>query len=234
VQEEDLYRDDSSAQQENNSLQAEDVVANRSIGNVILRRGSSRRFSHSAISKTQLTTILYSSTRGVPLDFKKTAKDSLVDVYLIANAVVGLTPGHYFYDQNANSLIQLGTKKESASRNESGYLCLGQPLFSDASAVFFLMTDLGATLKAFGNRGYRACQFEAGVVAGKIYLASYAQELGASGSTFFDDAVTETFSPHAKDKATMIAVGVGIPPYRAHPGKILAARLTKSDLLSNW
>ena len=236
VQEEevDLYHDDSSAQQGINSLQAEDIVANRSIGNVILRRGSSRRFSHSAISKNQLTTILYSSTRGVPLDFKKTVKDSLVDVYLIANAVVGLTPGHYFYDQNANSLIQLKTKKESASRDESGYLCLGQPLFSDASAVFFLMMDLGATLKAFGNRGYRASQFEAGVVAGKIYLASYAQGLGASGSTFFDDAVTETFSPHAKDKATMIAVGVGIPPYRAHPGKILAARLTKSELLSSW
>jgi hypothetical protein len=95
------------------------------------------------------------------------------------------------------------------------------------------MTDLNAVLAALGNRGYRASQFEAGIVAGKIYLSSYAQGLGASGSTFFDDAVTETFSPHAKDKSAMIAVGVGIPPYRARPGKILAARLTKNDLLSS-
>jgi hypothetical protein len=94
------------------------------------------------------------------------------------------------------------------------------------------MADLDAHLKAFGNRGYRACQFEAGVVAGKIYLSSYAQGLGASGSTFYDDAVTESFSPHAKNKAAMIAVGVGMPAYKARPGKVLAATLTKAQLLN--
>jgi SagB-type dehydrogenase family enzyme len=204
----------------------------QSLGNVILRRGSSRRFSHSAVSQHQLSTILYSSTRGVPLDFKKD-QESLVDIYLIANAVEGTAPGHYFYNQHANSLKQLDTMKEAASRNESGYLCLGQSLFSDASAVIFLMADLDSVLKSLGNRGYRACEFEAGVIAGKIYLSSYAQALGASGSTFYDDAVTEAFSPHAKDKAAMMAVGLGIPAYNARPGKILAARLTKSELLAN-
>lgn len=95
------------------------------------------------------------------------------------------------------------------------------------------MADLEAVLKSLGNRGYRACQFEAGIVAGKIYLSSYAQELDASGSEFFDDAVTETFSPHAKDKATMIAVGIGTSSYKARPGKFLAARLTKSSLMAS-
>ncbi len=221
------------SQEEDDLLQREGLRTQESIGNVILRRGSSRRFSHFAISRDQLSTILYSSTQGVPLDFKKAVECSLVDIYLIANAVEGFAAGHYFYDRHTNSLKQLGIKKEIVSRNESGYLCLGQPLFSNASAVLFLMTDLDATLKALGNRGYRACQFEAGVIAGKIYLSSYAQGLGASGSTFFDDAVTEAFSPHAKDKAAMMAVGVGIPPYKAHTGKVLAARLTRSDLLAS-
>jgi hypothetical protein len=94
------------------------------------------------------------------------------------------------------------------------------------------MADLGAHLKALGNRGYRACQFEAGVVAGRIYLSSYAHGLGASGSTFYDDAVTESFFPHAKDKAAMIAVGVGVPAYKARPGRVLAATLTRAKLLS--
>jgi hypothetical protein len=114
----------------------------------------------------------------------------------------------------------------------SGYLCLWQPLFSDASMVFFLMTDLLNILRTCGNRGYRASQFEAGIIAGKIYLSSYAQQLGASGSTFFDDAVTEFFSPHAKSKSTMMAVGVGVPGYKARPGKVLAARLSRDQLLS--
>lgn len=89
------------------------------------------------------------------------------------------------------------------------------------------MADLQAVLKAFGNRGYRAAQFEAGIIAGKVYLAAYAQGIGASGSTFYDDVVTEYFSPHAQGKSTMIAVGIGIPAYKARPGKILT---NKSDL----
>ena len=53
-------------------------------------------------------------------------------------------------------------------------------------------------------------------------LLPYAQKIGASGSPFFDDAVSEFFSPHAADKSTMIAVGVGVPGYKSRPGKILA------------
>ena len=50
--------------------------------------------------------------------------------------------------------------------------------------MLFLMTNLQKVLEALGNRGYRASQFEAGIIAGKIYLAAYAQGIGASGSTF--------------------------------------------------
>jgi hypothetical protein len=114
----------------------------------------------------------------------------------------------------------------------SGYLCLGQSLFSQASAVLFLMSDLKKVLEALGNRGYRASQFEAGVIAGKIYLAAYALGIGASGSTFFDDAVTEFFSPHAENKSTMIAVGIGKPAYKATSGRILPVRLTREQLLT--
>ena len=213
----------------NDYLQAQTQEMLGNLGDVILRRGSTRRFTHSAISKNQLSTILHSSTRGTPLEVLGEG-ESLVDIYIIVNAVNGLAPGHYFYDRQANLLEQLDSKTELAGRTESGYLCLGQPLFSDASAVLFMMTELDAILKTLGNRGYRVCQFEAGVVAGKIYLSSYAQGLGASGSTFYDDAVVESFSPHAQSKAAMIAVGVGMPAYKARSGKILAARLTKSQL----
>ena len=199
------------------------------LAEVILRRGSSRRFSRSPISYSVLSTILHSSTMGIPMDIFKEDGYSLIDIYLIANDVNGLTPGAYFFNRESDSLEQL---KRNVSRNISGYLCLGQSLFSDASAVLFLMTDLQPILKSLGNRGYRASQFEAGVIAGKIYLAAYAQQIGASGSTFFDDAVTEFFSPHANNKSTMIVVGIGVPAYKANPGKILPPRLTKEQLLT--
>lgn len=198
------------------------------LGDVILLRGSSRRFARKPISFMQLSTILHASTRGIPLDFLQDGDRTAIDIYMIVNDVEGLERGSYFFNRSAGLLEQV---KRNVPRNMSGYLCLGQNLFSDASIVFFLMTDLFDVLSTYGNRGYRAAQFEAGIVAGKIYLSSYAQQLGASGSTFFDDAVSEFFSPHAKDKSTMIAVGVGIPGYKARPGKILAGTLSRSQII---
>jgi SagB-type dehydrogenase family enzyme len=184
---------------------------------VILLRGSTRKFARLPISFDHLSTIIRASATSIPLDFLRD-DETLIDFYLIANDVQGLAPGSYFYNPETHSVEQLKTLK---NRSMSGYLCLGQQLFSDASAVFFLMTDLTLVLKSLGNRGYRAAQLEAGIRAGKIYLSAYAVGLGASGSTFFDDAVTEFFSPHARDKSTMIAVGIGKPAYKARPGKIL-------------
>jgi SagB-type dehydrogenase family enzyme len=218
-----------------NELQ--EVIKNsRSLKDTILWRGSSRRFARTDISFSALKTILYSSTRGIPIDIFREG-NSLIDIYFIANGVDGLTSGAYFYNRNTSSATNPATyiekiKETASSRNMSGYLCLGQSLFSDASVVFFLMTDLQSVLRSLGNRGYRASQFEAGIIAGKIYLAAYALGIGASGSTFFDDAVTEFFSPHASNKSTMIAVGIGVPAYKANPGKILPTRLSKKQLLT--
>ncbi|MFL6487869.1 MAG: SagB/ThcOx family dehydrogenase [Nitrososphaera sp.] len=211
------------------------VENSRSLKETILWRGSSREFARTAISFSALKAILYFSTRGIPMDFFK-SEDSLIDIYFIANAVEGLKPGAYYYRHNAsatNPNTSIDKVKEiTNSRNISGYLCLGQSLFRDASVVFFLMTNLQSVLNSLGNRGYRASQFEAGVIAGRIYLSAYAIGIGASGSTFFDDAVTEFLSPHASSKSTMIAVGVGVPAYKAKPGAILPARLTKEQLLT--
>jgi SagB-type dehydrogenase family enzyme len=213
----------------------EGIKNSRSLKETILWRGSSRRFARSNISLSNLKTILYNSSRGVPMDIFRDG-NSLLDIYFIANGVDGLTPGAYFYNRNgsatsSNTSIEK-IREIASSRNISSYLCLGQSLFRDASVVFFLMTDLQAVLRSLGNRGYRASQFEAGIIAGKIYLAAYALGIGASGSTFFDDAVTEAFSPHASNKSTMIAVGVGVPPYKASPGKILSTRLSKEQLFT--
>jgi nitroreductase len=74
--------------------------------------------------------------------------------------------------------------------------------------IFFL-AHLRPILERFGNRGYRAAQLEAGLMGGKLYLAAYAQGLGATGLTFFDDDVTAFFSPHAEGKSVMFLVALG-------------------------
>ena len=79
---------------------------------------------------------------------------------------------------------------------------------ADASADFFFMTNLNPILESF-HRGYRLAQLDASITAGKVYLAAYAQRLGASGLTFYDDQVTGFFSPHAEGKSVMFLVALG-------------------------
>ena len=201
-------------------------VISQPLSDVILLRGSTRKFSRLPITFIQLSNILYSLTKSIHSDFVD--KKSMIDIYFIANDVTDMQKGAYFFNRKDNTIDLL---KPNVHRNMSGYLCLEQSLFSDASAVFYMMTNLKVVLDRLGNRGYRLCQFESGIIAGRIYLSAYNQRIGASGSTFYDDAVSEFFSPHAKDKDVMIAVGIGIPDYSLKPGKILAGKFSRNDLL---
>jgi len=176
------------------------------IEEVIRRRGSTRQFSHEAISFMQLSTMLHRATRGITTDFLNPLAPPLNDLYLIIHAVDDLPPGAYVYHRDRLALEQL---KEGNFRREAGYLGLGQEIPADASVDVFLLTDLNRVLQRFGNRGYRAAQLEAGITGGKLYLSAYAQRLGASGLTFFDDDVTEFFSPHAAGKSVMFLIALG-------------------------
>ena len=82
----------------------------------------------------------------------------------------------------------------------------------------YMLCDLPAVLDRFGNRGYRAAQMEGGILGGRIYLGAYAQRLGATGLTFFDDDVTAFFGPHADGKAVMFLTAVGRSVRRGDKG----------------
>jgi SagB-type dehydrogenase family enzyme len=182
--------------------------ARSSLDFVIRHRGSTRVFAREPISLSQLSTILVPATRGVPADFLTPAGASLTTLYLIINSVDGLPPGVYVFHRSRNALELL---REGDVRREAGYLGLGQQLPADASVDIFCLTDLTGVLDCFGNRGYRAAQLEAAIIGGKCYLAAYGQGLGATGLTFFDDDVTEFFSPHAAGKSVMFLTAVGKP-----------------------
>ncbi|HJT10767.1 MAG TPA: SagB/ThcOx family dehydrogenase [Candidatus Nitrosotalea sp.] len=183
---------------------ADSVITDDSLEQTIIRRGSTRKFSHDSISREQLSTILQSSTRGIISDFEE--NETINDIYVIVNAVDGIEQGAYFYNKENNSLEIL---HKGDFRNMSGHLGLDQSLPYDASVTIFFMVDLEKVLEYFGNRGYRVAQIDASIIAGKIYLASYAQDIGATGLTFYDDEVTEFFSPHAENKSVMFMLAVG-------------------------
>ena len=179
------------------------------IEQVILRRGSTRTFDRAAsITLGQLSTILDCATRGLPADFLEPPGAQLNDLYLIVHSVQGLKPGAYFVERAQGTLELL---KEGEFRAEAHHLGLEQDLPADACVDIFLLADLKRILERYGNRGYRAVQLEAGAIGGRVYLAAYAQPLGATGLTFFDDDVISFFSPHATDKSAIFLVAIGKP-----------------------
>ncbi len=176
------------------------------IEEVILRRGSTRRFDKdSSITLPQLSTIVDHSTRGVPADFLAQSSQ-WNELYLIVHAVEGLAPGSYYFHRTRRSLELL---KAGAFRQQAFYLGLEQELPAHACVDVFFLADLGRILEQYGNRGYRAAQLEAGIIGGRMYLAAYAQRLGATGLTFFDDDVVQFFSPHAAGKSAIFLVAIG-------------------------
>ena len=182
------------------------------IEQVILRRGSTRTFDKAAsITLPQLSTILDCATRGLSADFLEPPGAQLNDLYLIVHSVQALKAGAYFFHRERNTLELL---KEGEFRAEAYHLGLEQELPADACVDIFFLADLKRILERYGNRGYRAVQLEAGAIGGRMYLSAYAQGLGATGLTFFDDDVINFFSPHATGKAAIFLVAIGKPMKR--------------------
>lgn len=194
---------------------ARDALPDRTLGEVIVRRGSTRQFAQLPISFQQLSTIIERSSRGIPTDFLGGPSTTLLDTYLIVNSVENLPTGAFYFSPSKQGLELL---KEGTFRREAGYLCLEQRLGVEASVIVFFLTDLDRILERYGNRGYGAAQLEAGIVGGKMYLCAYALGLGATGTTFYDDDVTEFFCPHAAGKAVLLAVALGRSAHA--PGRI--------------
>jgi nitroreductase len=176
------------------------------IEKVIIRRGSTRVFAREPVSFRQLSTLLDGAMRSLDADFLAAPDRMLSEAYVIANAVDGLASGAYVYRRDLQALELL---KAGNFRAVAGELGLYQDLAADASADIFLMANLPPILASLGNRGYRVAQLEASLAAGRMYLAAYAQGFGASGLTFFDDAVTDFFSPHAQGKNVMFLIALG-------------------------
>jgi SagB-type dehydrogenase family enzyme len=183
------------------------------IEDVITRRGSTREFSRDSITFVELSSMLDRATRGISSDFLD-EQEMLNDLYLIVHAVEGLPAGAYVFRRQERALELL---KPGDFRRDAGYLGLGQEIPADCSVNIYFLVDLHRVLERYGNRGYRAAQLEAAIMGGKIYLGAYGQRLGASGLTFFDDDVTEFFSPDAAGKSVMFLIAVGKSAKRKNP-----------------
>ncbi|HXF73466.1 MAG TPA: Lrp/AsnC ligand binding domain-containing protein [Actinomycetota bacterium] len=125
----------------------------------------------------------------------------------VVHDVEGIEPGAYAFEGG-----ELRPLRAGEFRAHAGFLCLEQPLGAEGAATHFLLADLERALSALGDRGYRVVQLAGGIAAGRMYLAAYAQRVGATALTFYDDEVTRFFGRPAEGLACVLAVAVGRSP----------------------
>jgi SagB-type dehydrogenase family enzyme len=179
------------------------VLDGRPLGEAIQRRGSTRQFAHAALNAQELANALWAATRPIPAD----VPGGLVDLYVIVNAVEGLAPGAYAWWPGRG----LEALRAGEFRREAAYLTLEQALGGDAAATIFFLAPLDAILAAWGERGYRLANLEAGIAGGRAYLTAYGAAFGASGLTFYDTDVVRFFSPHAAGRDAIFVTALGRP-----------------------
>jgi SagB-type dehydrogenase family enzyme len=180
------------------------------IEDVIVRRGSTRRYARDSIGEDVLRWELAVAARPVPADFAGDGR-TLLEHFLAVHAVEGVAPGSYRWVRGSLEQIEQGT-----FRQEATHLCLDQPLGGDCAFDTFHCAALGDVIERSGARGYRSALLEAGTAMGRLQLAAYALGNGASGITFYDDEVSAFLGTEA---SPMLVTTVGVPSYRPRPGK---------------
>ena len=162
------------------------VSTSRSFGDVVRTRRSALDFrgGDESISLSQLATLLSSTKEPLFADFATTR---FVHLYLYIHRVEGLAPGVYRYWPEHAELEKI---KDGDQRLVAAALSLGQDLAGNACLAFSMIGDFESAARSYGDRGYRYVHFEAGAIGQRMYLASEALGLRATGiGAFFDDEV---------------------------------------------
>ncbi len=178
------------------------------LGETVRGRGSTRRFATAAMPWPAFRAVVDAAMHGFDDAGVSCGVGPNLNLYLIVNAVDGLEPGAYYYNRFYNGLRRL---KTGDFRHAAGHLGFEQALPADASAVAFITADMEGAQSRLGPRAYRAVQTAAGILGGRLYLGMHGAGYGATGLTFYDDAVIEFFAPHAGGQEAVFVVPMGIP-----------------------
>lgn len=178
---------------------------------VVLRRGSTRTMRHETVALDLLTWGM-ATAQHAPLDAVPQGS-TLLTYGLSVHAVAGVEPG--LYGWAGGELWQCRREPEGEARLRATRLCLDQPLGGDSAYTVFANCPLDGVLDAYGDRGYRAAQLEAGMVVGRLQLAAFALGFGGTGLTFYDDEVAAAFDTEA---VCMLVASIGVPAYRSRRG----------------
>lgn len=161
---------------------------------VIRRRSSQRRMDRSrGLPRELLTSSMAAAMRGID-----------VPHFVVVHDVGGTAPGVYRWPDVDEPV------RAVSLRDELYRVALDQGLPRDAAFVVVS----AAAVDALDDRSYRDAQLAAGLVEGRLHLAAYAQDAGASGMTFLDSEIPGLLGVPLQG---LLFTCVGVPEYRSQP-----------------
>jgi SagB-type dehydrogenase family enzyme len=129
-----------------------------------------------------------------------------LEVYLVAGAVEGLSPGVYRY---VPALHQLARVRQGDVRAQLAAASLDQAWVRDGAACIVIAAAYARTTVKYGDRGVRYVHLEAGHAAQNVCLEATALGLGTvTVGAFYDDRVAEVIGL-SRDDVPLYLLPVG-------------------------
>ena len=170
---------------------------NVSVESALANRRSQRNFQDRAISKEQLSQVLWAAYGvALPLPNEPHLRGGLrttpsagamypLEIYVIVGNVDSIEPGVYRYISEEHKIVRI---VYGDIRHELAEAALGQRMVREASAAIFYSAVFERMTERYGERGVRYVYMEIGHSAQNVYLQAEALGLGACAIGAFVDS----------------------------------------------
>ncbi len=180
----------------------------------IEKRRSVRDYSNKAITKAQLSQLLFSAQGITGSSFDKGLRAAPsagalypFEVYVVVNNVEDLPRGIYHYSVRDHTLEVV---KKGDFREQIADAGLKQGMLGEAGVTFVLSAIFDRVCCKYGQRGYRYVYMEAGHISQNIYLEAVSLGLGSvCAGAFLDEKVNELIGVDGRSEAAIYLHAVG-------------------------
>jgi SagB-type dehydrogenase family enzyme len=177
---------------------------------LLARRHSQRDYSHTPLTQTELTSLLWAAQGRMPHDGSRTAPSAgalyPLELYCLVGAVTGLDAGVYHYRP---ALPALALCQNGDRRKELANAALDQGWIAVAPLVLAFAAEFERTTRKYGERGVRYVHIEVGHAAQNVCLMATSLGLGSATVGAFDDGDVKTVLQLPQNEVPLYLLPVG-------------------------
>ncbi len=189
-------------------------IISTKLDEILRKRKSKRNFTSKAITKTQLSYLLWASTgiqrKEMGFEFRTAPSAGAlypIETYIVINNVENLSKGVYHYNIKGHFLEEIKSGDNSSNIAKAA---LDQNMCADAAVVFIWTGIFNRSKCKYGQRAYRYIYLDAGHIAENLALATTGIGLGSCQiAALFDDEVNKIINVDGFYESTIYMSVIG-------------------------